>query len=984
MSVEPHKTALMAYLKSVDDGYYGKVLELRDAVKGWLAYIPETFPHYTRHTVEHSDEIVLQISKLLFKNDDPSQPIIRLSPVEAYIVIAAAYLHDAGMVSADKEKLEILTTNEEWKRWTTGDGGGAKRWQEIEKLRQDERRDYETRHFLADLQTRFLIAEFIRRRHHLRAADVIKQHQQHLGRFAFDDPMMQRTIAEVCVAHGLRPHELEDQGRYPDRRDIRGYAVNVRFLAILLRLGDLLDMSYDRACPLLLNAANPLPADSLAHWTQYQRIVHRLTSPDRIELTAECHNQEEHRVLQDWCQWIADEVSQAQILMGRVKLHEDWQPPVATLGVPGSTIEVKPAPNANYIPSNWTFELDHEAVLKILIREVYEDPLVFIRELIQNALDANRTQMYADLLKEHIAPPEYPTQVEEERRRRYTIRISLEQRKIKNELSGEEEERQVLVINDAGIGMDEEIIKRYFLQIGRSYYTTNEFQREFRFVPTSRFGVGFLSVFAVSDRVIVETYKATSPHRSEPIRLTLTGPRNYLLVEKGDKRTSGTRIEVLLREPIMQGQLTHLVTKWCRRVEFPVFVDDLGTQQTITAETPEQFATEMPDATEEGAKFIIRAFPVNASGIEGELYVFARVNNKGERWDVWSDIRYSYPIAHPHITVPTLPESLICLHGISLAENDYVFPLGMFSVFRARLDYRGDKLHPTVSRSSSHLVNQPPDAEILFRLEEILREHISTSSYAKGKYGWKYKQSLSENYPLHTFWASLPEMVPVRRNGQAQLESLKNIREVEVVKVILHKDQLLPSHLVKRPIEFNENICQGIEGCIMLGTEITELSTSHRSSIFRGRSITNIRWLPADYLIADWILGPTNSVLTINYRQYWFSSLPAKIVIGAVLGMVPTTGLDSDYIVFNSDHPFISWLIRVREACDQGQYGLKVEQFKNLFDLTLSALTELWLGTLIEYLSNWRKLPGLPEELYPPTTDLTPEMFNLSAHAPKA
>ncbi|MDQ3818641.1 MAG: hypothetical protein M3362_13320, partial [Acidobacteriota bacterium] len=300
MNIDPHQTTLMLYLNSLNTIYYGKALELRDAVQGWLNYIPETFPHYTRHTIQHSDEIILQVSKLLFKQDDPNQPVIRLSAAEAYILMAAAYLHDAGMVSSDKDKLEIITSNNEWRNWVTGDGGGAKRWREIENLRQEGNGDEPTRHFIADLQTRFLIAEFIRRSHHLRAADVIRQHQGHLGRFAFDDQMMQRTISDICVAHGLRTYELEDRERYPDRRDIQGYAVNVRLIAILLRLGDLLDMSYDRACPLLLNAANPLPADSYAHWTQYQRIVHRLTSPDKIEITAECQTQEEHRVLQDW------------------------------------------------------------------------------------------------------------------------------------------------------------------------------------------------------------------------------------------------------------------------------------------------------------------------------------------------------------------------------------------------------------------------------------------------------------------------------------------------------------------------------------------------------------------------------------------------------------------------------------------------------------------------------------------------------------
>src|SRR2546422_3539773 len=132
MSDKYSSVALMEFLKDRGSLYYGKTLELREAIKGWLAYVPQTFPHYTRHTIEHSEEIIAQISKLLF--GDSGEAILDLSPVEAYILVAAAYLHDAGMVASDAEKARVLDS-EEWKLWTTEAGGGAKRWAEIRQFR---------------------------------------------------------------------------------------------------------------------------------------------------------------------------------------------------------------------------------------------------------------------------------------------------------------------------------------------------------------------------------------------------------------------------------------------------------------------------------------------------------------------------------------------------------------------------------------------------------------------------------------------------------------------------------------------------------------------------------------------------------------------------------------------------------------------------------------------------------------------------------
>lgn len=94
---------LMAYLKRNGEEYFWKVQEVRKVIPGWLGYVKETFPHYTDHTERHSEEIVRQISKLLFTNEDVSRPVIKLSAVEAYILIAAAFFHDAGMVASNPE-----------------------------------------------------------------------------------------------------------------------------------------------------------------------------------------------------------------------------------------------------------------------------------------------------------------------------------------------------------------------------------------------------------------------------------------------------------------------------------------------------------------------------------------------------------------------------------------------------------------------------------------------------------------------------------------------------------------------------------------------------------------------------------------------------------------------------------------------------------------------------------------------------------------
>jgi len=982
VGVDFQQTALMAFLRERKPPLYSKIIELRTAVEAWLSLIPNTFPHYTSHTVHHSDEIVLQMSKLLFRDDDPKRPVVQFSPTEVYILAAAAYLHDAGMVVSDKEKGEILGSPD-WKEWTES-GGGALRWREIQDFRRgDSPSDEGIRNFLADIQTRYLIAEFVRRTHHLRAVDLIVRHQSEFATFALGDPILLKTVSDVCAAHGLRQHELEDKDRYPERRDIQGDTVNVRFLAILLRLGDLLDMSYDRACPLLLNAVCPLPSDSLAHWTKYQRLTHSLTSPDKLERTAECETQEEHRFLRDWCKWIEDEVANARVLMSRAERHRDWQPPEVKIDPEVGTIKIRPSSHAIYIPSDWNFKLDQDEIFQRLVKDVYDHPQSYLRELIQNSLDATRCQLFLDLKKDGLDIPDYPTQVEEKYRSRYELRISIGWTEVLNELSGEMEQHQLLTVEDCGIGMDRQIIKDYFLQVGRSFYKTEEFRRTFRFVPTSRFGLGFLSVFAVSNLVTVETYKPSSQSGDGPIRLTLTGPRNYLLMQKCGRRSGGTKVEVVVQESLEPGDITKLTAHWCPRVEFPIRITDFGTETTLTRESAKQFAYETPDVSEEGAKFVVRYFDINRPGIEGELYVFALLTARGESWGSWRWSQETYPSLHPMARKPLFPSNLTCFQGVRVGSLDAYPHMHGAGPIASRLDYRSDKYRPRLSRErlSPHgpRSGEAEDPAVASRWEELLVEHLSKTDCAKGENGWKYKQWLVGYFPFPAFWARQPETVRISIGGCSRLLSLQEVLRFPVVTTVIHPKS--PFYGYGEKPQVNPFVPAWDPSDVGISDDdLCRLSSEHTRDIFAERHVTGVRWLSSGHFAVDWKLG--------DYKP----PLVGEAAIGSIIfedqdvicfRLHPANNSDK-YVVLNAKNEFARWVLRINDACQQGFALPGVDQIKLLNDLLKWCAwfpgTEKF-ATLREFVSRWREIPGLPPELVPPPTQLSYRMFMLPGEA---
>ena len=162
---------------------------------------------------------------------------------------------------------------------------------------------------------------------------------------------------------------------------------------------------------------------------------------------------------------------------------------------------------------------------------LYDDPAVFVRELIQNAIDAVRTRKQLD----KALPSDWKGQIH--------IRCWMD-----------EEGYHWFRIEDNGIGMTEEIIRNYFLKVGCSYYNSDEFaQAKLRcradsdYTPISRFGIGILSCFMgdkKNNRVEVNTKHFNENGEYYPaLRLSMHGINGYFyLADKKEGHMPGPMV----------------------------------------------------------------------------------------------------------------------------------------------------------------------------------------------------------------------------------------------------------------------------------------------------------------------------------------------------------------------------------------------------------------------------------------------------------
>jgi molecular chaperone HtpG len=128
--------------------------------------------------------------------------------------------------------------------------------------------------------------------------------------------------------------------------------------------------------------------------------------------------------------------------------------------------------------SSHTFQVDLRGMVDLLSHHLYSSPRVFIRELMQNAVDAITARRLLD--------PAAPGTV--------TIRAG-----------------RALTVTDTGVGLTEAEVHRFLATIGRSSKRDEDGLIQTRSDFVGQFGIGLLACFVVADEITVVTRSAREP-----------------------------------------------------------------------------------------------------------------------------------------------------------------------------------------------------------------------------------------------------------------------------------------------------------------------------------------------------------------------------------------------------------------------------------------------------------------------------------------
>ena len=496
-----------------------------------LTKIQGQMPDYDKHDASHSEKVLRRIEELLGPVAINNIPFL-----EAEMLLLCCHFHDTGMALPDwcftllkrveapdftfhKNRSEVMialhSPNSGW--------SPSKSHNEVKELFLIPRKEPDFFEWLADEIWEYELfrqgleswngkgnreqwvcesrEEYLRSTHGKRSGIYSKnigKALNSLSRFSAIQKKLSLSIGAICFAHTqpvdavwkLTGSEVVNPGFSNP-----ALTYNPEFLAMLLRLGDVLDFSEDRASRTLYAEHNPMNRNSDKHWQAKNltglsvEIKSSAHKTKQIRFMGSFNNPEHYYFIHDYLQWADEELKNYASFLETME-RDNTQPKRYDLCLPREVDRTSVEADEFTPDSDLKFTLEQRRIIELLMGvRLYTDNFTCLRELYQNALDASRC-MQAENRSKGRGLEKLP------------IHFGLE--------TDEETGRTFLYCRDQGVGMTKETVKNYLLRVGNSYYRSAQFRRDNALwdnvvVPVSEFGIGLLSCYMIGDRIEVLT-----------------------------------------------------------------------------------------------------------------------------------------------------------------------------------------------------------------------------------------------------------------------------------------------------------------------------------------------------------------------------------------------------------------------------------------------------------------------------------------------
>lgn len=470
--------------------YAGLLLLTEPEAQEALEFIKGVFPGFTPHGMAHSLRILTNLYQAL---SDPLREA--LSAPELFCLMMAAMFHDMGMALPE----------------------------EPDRNRQ-------------------------RQEHHLYAEGPLERFMEEKLTGVKEWRRLYSCILFVCQAHGMTLEEFYGRGecRAPDM--IEGRPLRYGLLGALLRIGDLLDLDENRTSGFIRRLYAPYFQDrtSQRHHERHERIRRFFISPQTIDISVEAADVEEYHIWESWLRYLREDILYANTYL-LLKLERG-------VTLPELHYEINKAPGADFETEELRFELTEEGrIWSILSQSIYTEEFDFIRELVQNGIDAVLLRCYQSP-ETALDSPSPRSWGAWDREARVTVAYSAA--------------RQVLLVWDDGVGMNLEEVRRFLFKIADSGYRYQPEARPFPFPAIAKFGIGFISCLSKCGEIVLYT-QSVSGEEGCRVRMYADSVRAYF-ERLAARSAGGTTVCMLLRRSYPAPEILAYLARTFRYPSVPV------------------------------------------------------------------------------------------------------------------------------------------------------------------------------------------------------------------------------------------------------------------------------------------------------------------------------------------------------------------------------------------------------------------------------
>lgn len=934
------------------------VKKMIDHAHSLLDRYSKAFPTYTLHNGQHQLNVLNLYADLL------GEKVQDLTALESAILILSAFYHDIGMVYEPSEKGNIQE-EENFIRF-------------LENIPSAKLKVLKSGEVTPDI-----IEWYCRWCHAERVWVFLNPLDTEL---VWDGNHFREALAEVCLSHNESCEYIKG-----DTLPIDYWGnTDLKFCAILLRLADLLDFDKTRAPESLyryLKLDQPRTEGERMSQQEWQK--HAASKGfdfcDRLQknhYTLKFRATPTEPSVEYNIRCFLDQIEQElreciSILRFCSDRWKDFKLP--------EKIDRKQILSQGYEFGDFKFTLDQKQILNLLMGEnLYANEYVFIRELLQNAIDTSRHRKFYEVSK---GQKDFKPQA---------IQVTSWH---------DSEGFRWVRADDFGMGMTVAQISDFFLKVGKSYYNSVEFEIEKLtyqngggdFTPVSRFGIGILSCFICGDVVEVNT-KSVHTNRKDifPVRLSLRGIDDYYVLQtgknlpdlmpsvKGGENTyrnePGTSVAVRIRPnyDLPDFDLKPLLNKVLFNPEVEVRLGN-GEEQgsylkDIKVNELQEECFDLPEAElakvrnfvgKPNLKLKIHKYPLSLTkeyvnpDIKGLLYLFT-VECKPKLKDFVFHLKYAWK----------------AIEGFTLRLKVYDEKKGetkeiVLSDFLKNIEiFNGESYlgkyfsHILLSHNGIIIENNKPHSNILrnlledemsdvighIELSDKLRPNLNVDRNAISSFNWKIWSHL--NYTI-------------RKNIPQKLDDLKKINYLDEVSLDfeiehLNEDILLTDKqywcsekifgnnslslldILNEPKQFNFVFDRSFTPENILKTKIIELHANYKIVLAKRKRATG-----GFKLIKTAVLQKRDQVYKTQYQPLTFCEYEN------FQGLMPER-LDEQ--ILNMNHPFSQWIIN--------SYDYLSDHYSNQLNILLNNTDLYIVNNTIETLRN-----HLPD-LYKPADNL--------------